>query len=212
MKNDKILIAAIALVKELDSTVDRGLPEKIAHVVKLHAKGAALFGFLSGWIPGIGGFISLFIGVVFIWSMYARINHKIDLPFKQNIFKTIISGMATNLAAYIIVGLIASGLALIPGLGSLASSLIMTAVCYTLLIASGFVYIKILTNLFKAKADPTLLRFADLKELAKRISGHQDISPVIEQAKASYAASCQTHELDADEPAKSNQTIEDTKA
>lgn len=211
MKEDKILRAAIALVQELDNTVDKGLPEKIAHVVKLHAKGAALFAFLSAWIPGVGGIISVIIAVAFIWSMYARINHKIELPFKQNIFKTILSGAATNLAASIISGFIASGLALIPGLGSLASSLIMTAVCYTLLIASGFVYIKILTNIFKAKADPTLLSFADLTQLAKRMAGHQDISPVLDEAKASYMASRTTHEIAAEEVADQSIKIEDSK-
>lgn len=188
MKEDRIFKAALGLVQELDGTVDRGLPEKLASVVKLHAKGAALCALAAAWIPGIGGILAIILSVVFIWSMYARINHKIELPFKQSLFKTILSGVATNLVMAGLSSLAASAISVIPGIGTLASVIIMTAVCYMLLLASGFVYLKILTNIFKAKTDPTLLCFADLSKLAKAVADHKDINPLIEDAKAAFIA------------------------
>ena len=193
MHEDKILKAAWGLVQELDSTVDKGLPEKLAGVVKTHAKGAAIFSFAGAWIPGIGGFASVVVAVAFIWSMYARINREIDLPFKQNLFKTILSGIATNLVMAGLSSMAASALSFIPILGSLAASLIMTFVCYSLILASGFVYLKILTNIFRAKEDPSLLCFADLGKLAKAVADHKDIKVLIDDAKSAYLASKATN-------------------
>ena len=123
MEDKKLFEAAIELVKVLDKEVDESLPRDIADIIKFHSKGAAIAGVGTGWIPGAGGTAAMVVMAGFIWTMYGRINDKIDLPISENIIKSVASGVATNLAAYAAASLIASTVvSLFPGLGSVGAA------------------------------------------------------------------------------------------
>jgi uncharacterized protein (DUF697 family) len=121
--------------------------------------------------------------------MYARINKEIGLPFSENIIKTVASGVATNLAAGALASfIVSSALSFLPGLGSASASAIMCGTCYALTLASGFVYLKILTRIFQAKSDPTTFSADKLKEVAKQVVQEEDIKSVMKEAKEEYKA------------------------
>ena len=95
MTNEKILETALRLIQLLDKQAEVMLPQEIADVVKLHSKLAVG----SAWIPVPGADVAA--GAATIWTMYARINSKLGLTLKDNVLKTIASGVATNLVGYV---------------------------------------------------------------------------------------------------------------
>lgn len=185
--NSHILHAATGLVKVLNKAVDSTLPQEIADIVKYHSAGAAAAGVASGWIPGFGGLAAAGISAGFIWTMYGRINSKIGLPLTDNIVKSVATGVATNLAAYFVGALVLSGVfSIFPGIGSLGASVIVGAACYALTLASGFVYLKLLTKLFLSGQDPTKMDETSLKEAANEVAANENMKEVIANAKAEY--------------------------
>ena len=133
--------AAVALVTALDKGADKLLPQSIVDVVKLHAKVAVG----SAWIPVPGA--DMAAGAANIWSMYVRINNKVDISVKDNILKTIGSGVATNLVSYAAMLGLGSAIKAIPGLGSLSGGILMSASLYAVTLAGGYIYVQALTLL-----------------------------------------------------------------
>jgi len=188
MSVDGLLLGqARNLVSAMDKTVDSALPEQISEIVKFHSKGAAVAALGSGWIPGAGGVAATAISAGFIWSMYGRIGAKIGLPFGKNVLKSVASGVATNLASAV-VGLlvVSSALSLVPGIGSVGASVILGATCYALTLASGYVYLKIMTKLFAKGVDLSTVSEQDLKDMAASAARDSDVGDVIKEAKADF--------------------------
>ena len=139
--DQKLLKAAIKLVKLMDKTADENLPQEIADVVKLHSKLAVG----SSFIPVPGADIAA--GAASIWGMYVRINSKLGIPFGENVMKSIGSGVATNLAGYAAMTGVASALKFIPGIGTIGGAVIMAASMYGITLASGWIYLQALSAL-----------------------------------------------------------------
>lgn len=139
--NRTLLKTSIKLVNLLDKAADEALPQEIADVVKLHSKLAVA----SSWIPVPGADVAA--GAATIWGMYIRINNKIGLAVKDNVVKTIGSGVATNLAGYAATSGVASALKFIPGIGTIGGAIIMSATLYAITLASGYIYLQALTLL-----------------------------------------------------------------
>ena len=139
--NRTLLKTSIKLVQLLDKAADEALPQEIADVVKLHSKLAVA----SSWIPVPGADVAA--GAATIWGMYIRINNKIGLAVKDNVVKTIGSGVATNLAGYAATSGVASALKFIPGIGTIGGAIIMSATLYAITLASGYIYLQALTLL-----------------------------------------------------------------
>lgn len=184
-----LLRQAITLVKAMDRAADRSLPHEIAGIVKFHSKGAAAAALASAWIPGAGGAAATVTSAGFIWSMYSRIGAKLGLPFRKNVLKSLASGVATNLAAAV-AGVIAMStlLTFFPGLGNVAATVIMGATCYALTLASGYIYLKIMTKLFSNGVDLTKVSEKELKELAASAAKDADVQDVIKEAKVEFRA------------------------
>jgi hypothetical protein len=187
MSDHHILHAAEKLVHALNKTVDENLPAEIAEVVKIHSAGAAASGLAAGWIPGAGGIAATGICMGFIWSMYGRINSKIGLPLTENVIKSLGTAIATNLGAYFVGGLITSTIfSILPGLGSVGASVVVGGTSYALTLASGYVYLKVLTNLFLSGNDPTRMDVDSFKQAADTVVANENMKQVIADAKASY--------------------------
>ena len=184
----KILIEqAGKMLKAMNKLADKSLPEKIAEIVKSHSTGAAVAAVGSAWIPGAGGTAAVLASAGFIWSMYARIGSEINLPMSENILKTIASGVATNLAAGVTASWVMSSVfSVIPGIGSVAASVIMGGTCYALNLASGYVYLKIMTTLFSSGVDPTKMSEQELNAMAKKVANDSDVKDVMNKAKQAY--------------------------
>lgn len=188
MDSDSFLLQqARRLVEAMDQVADECMPHEIAKIVEFHSKGAAIAALASGWIPGVGGVTAAATSGGFIWTMYGRIGKKIGLPFGNNVLKSLASGVATNLAVYV-VGAVAlsTAFSLFPALGNIGSSVIMGAACYALTLASGYVYLKIMTKLFSGKVDFSTVSEQELKDMAYSMSQGSDIKQVIKEAKSDF--------------------------
>ena len=184
--NNLLLEQATKLVEAMDKTVDDNLPQNLADIVKFHAKGAAVASLAAG-VPGVGGVAATVACAGFIWTMYSRIGAEINLPISKNILKTLASGVATNIASYV-VGMIALStvFSLVPGVGTVGASVIMGGTSYALTLASGYVYLKIMTQLFSKGIDPTTLSEQELKNIAKTVASDSDVQDVIRRAKEEF--------------------------
>lgn len=188
--NLHILHAAKELVEALNKAVDDNLPAEIAEIVKTHSAGAAAAGVAAGWIPGAGGLAAAGICAGFVWTMYGRINSKIGLPMTENILKSLATGVATNLATGFVGALVVQTiLSIFPGIGSVAAAAVAGGTGYALTLASGYVYLKLLTKLFLDGRDPTKMDEGALKEAASRVAASENMKDVISSAKADYKPS-----------------------
>lgn len=57
---------------------------------------------------------------------------------------------------------------------------------YAMTLASGYVYLKIMTQLFNKGIDPTTLSEQELKNIAKTVASDSDIKEVIKGAKEEF--------------------------
>ena len=133
--------AAVALVTVLDKTAEQLLPQEIVDVVKLHSKLAVG----SALIPVPGADVAA--GAANIWTMYGRVNSKVGISIKDNVLKTVGSGVVTNLASYMAMAGLGSAIKAIPGIGTLTGTALMSASLYAVTLASGYIYVKALTLL-----------------------------------------------------------------
>jgi len=133
--------AAVALVTVLDKTAEQLLPQEIVDVVKLHSKLAVG----SALIPVPGADVAA--GAANIWTMYGRVNSKVGISIRDNVLKTVGSGVVTNLASYMAMAGLGSAIKAIPGLGTVTGTALMSASLYAVTLASGYIYVKALTLL-----------------------------------------------------------------
>lgn len=177
--NRTLLKTSIKLVNLLDKAADEALPQEIADVVKLHSKLAVA----SSWIPVPGADVAA--GAATIWGMYIRINNKIGLSVKDNMVKTIGSGVATNLAGYAATSGVASALKFIPGIGTIGGAIIMSATLYAITLASGYIYLQALTIL--AEKNRGSLDVSQIGEAVNEVLKEKTvIKDFINEAKKDY--------------------------
>lgn len=170
---------SVELVKLLDKAADATLPQQIVDVVKLHSKIAVG----SAWIPVPGA--DMAAGAANIWSMYARINNKINLPVKENVLKTLGAGVATNLTSYVALSGLASAMKFIPGIGTLTGAVIQGVSLYAVTLVSGWVYLKALCTM--AQRNGTELNAVDLKKAVDEILSNKTlIKNLFSLAKKEY--------------------------
>ena len=176
--DQKLLEAAIKLCGLMDKAADKALPKEISNIVKLHSKMAVG----SAWVPVPGADIAA--GAAVIWGMYIRINSKLKMPFKDNVMKSIGSGVATNLTSYLACAGLGSMIKLIPGIGTIGGAVIMSAGLYAATLASGYIYLQALISLKEKKIavnDQSIKGAVD--EILKEKSFIKDF---IKSAKQSY--------------------------
>ncbi|MDA3055725.1 MULTISPECIES: hypothetical protein [unclassified Campylobacter] len=178
----------IKIIEETDKHLAEDiLPSDIVDIVKFHAKGATAASVASGWIPGVGGAALVVTCVGFIWSMYARINDKLGLKLSDNILKTLASGVATNIAGYAVGSVIVTGaLSFIPFIGSVGASVIAGAVAYALTLVSGYVYLQIMTKIFRSGRKLNSYKTKELKDLADNVIKNENIDKMLKKAKKGY--------------------------
>lgn len=175
----KLISTSIKLVGLMDKAAEETLPQEIAGVVKLHSKLAVG----AAWIPVPGADVAA--GAANIWGMYARINNKLDIPFGENVMKSIGSGVATNLASYMAMSGVASALKFIPGLGTIGGAAVLSASLYAVTLASGWIYLQALCALAEKKGKS--FSVSDItKAVNDMLKEKSVIKDFIESAKKTY--------------------------
>jgi uncharacterized protein (DUF697 family) len=189
---EALLEAAKALVEIASDIVDDAAPKEIVEIIKTHAVGAAAAGVASGWIPGAGGTIASVAAAGFVWTMYGRINARINLPMSENLLKSIATGVLTNLGAYMVGTVAISALvSFVPGIGSFAASVAVGSISFALTVGSGLVYMKVLHAFFASGQDPTKMSSDALKAAADGVISRESASirEVMNSARSDYKAS-----------------------
>lgn len=181
MKDSHLIKAAMKLAQAADKVADKNLPGKLADIVKLHSKIAVGSAFIP--IPGA----DVAAAAANIWTMYVRINKELDLPFSENVMKSLGAGVATNVgsaaAGFIVVG---SALKFIPGLGTVGGIALMAGTIYGVTIAAGIVYMNVVARLLEKKGLDNISE-ADLKaEAEKEMQDKGALRDIIKSAKKDY--------------------------
>ena len=171
--------AAVALVTVLDKTAEQLLPQEIVDVVKLHSKLAVG----SALIPVPGADVAA--GAANIWTMYGRVNSKVGISIKDNVLKTVGSGVVTNLASYMAMAGLGSAIKAIPGIGTVTGTALMSASLYAVTLASGYIYVKALTLL--ANKGNGSIDITQIDSAVKEILGNKEvIKNFIKAAKSDF--------------------------
>ena len=126
--------------------------------------------------------------VAAIWGMYIKINKDLGISIKENALKSLASAVLTNIlataGAYIALFLAATAIGFIPGLNVLATPL-SVILGYITVYASGLLYIKLLTKLFKAHSSFEFSESA-AKTLAKSVVAENNISEILNEGRSAY--------------------------
>jgi uncharacterized protein (DUF697 family) len=175
-----LLDAALKLVEAANRQADETLGPDLAGIVKLHAGlavGAALIP-----VPGV----DLAAGATNIWSMYVRINKKMNLPFAENVVKSLASGVATNLGAACAALAVGEVLKFFPGVGTFIGAAVEASTLFAITVVSGMVYFKILASVLRSRRGLPATE-EDLRTEAERVlSDKQFIKDSLKEAKKSY--------------------------
>ena len=194
---DVLFRAAKNLAAILDKTADKMLPKEIADIVKFHSKGAGVAGLAAGWAPGVGSTLAVATAAGFVWTMYGRINAKLDVPIGKNILKSLASALCTNLAASMAATFVGSTIAsLFPGIGSVAAAGINGAMVFALTWVSGLVYLKLLAVLAKKKVSFDSVSADEMKSVMKDVMASENIKGLLKEAKNIFTRQKESGELD----------------
>lgn len=180
MMSNHLMHAAVELAKAANEAADGFLPGKLAEIVKLHA-GLAVG---SALIPVPGADVAA--ATANIWAMYIRINRELDLPFSENVIKSVAAAVATNMGANAGLLLVGSALKWLPGIGTISGMALMGATIFGVTIAAGIVYMKALTLVLQ-RDDPASVSEADLKDAAATVMKDKAaLKDIIKSAKKDY--------------------------
>ncbi|MCA1990759.1 MAG: GTP-binding DUF697 domain-containing protein [Coleofasciculus sp. S288] len=172
---------AVGLAKALNQQADESLPGKLAGIVKLHA-GIAV---ASAFIPVPGADIAAAAGN--IWTMYVRINRELELPFSENLIKSIATGIVTNLGAFAVGSMVVGSVfKFVPGLGSVGGAAVMGATIYGVTVAAGIIYMKAISKLLSTK-NSGQVNEENLKTAVDEImKDKQSVQTILKTAKEGY--------------------------
>lgn len=177
----QVFQVAAELAKALNLAADENLPGKLAGIVKLHA-GIAVG---SAFIPVPGA--DMAAAAANIWTMYVRINKELELPFSENLIKSIATGIVTNLGAAVITSMmVGSALKFIPGLGSVGGAAVMGATIYGVTMTAGIIYMKAISKLLSNK-NSSQVNEENLKTAVEEImKDKQSVQTILKTAKEGY--------------------------
>lgn len=185
-----VLVYALRALGEATEGYLRGSDiEKAGDTIMSCAVIAAVAGVGSGWLPGAGALVATAAWVAAIWGMYVKINKDLGITIKDNVLKSLASALLTNLIASIggiILMLVGSTLlSFIPGLGTAGAIAIDGFIGYITVFASGVLYIKLLTKLFKAGKGFNISE-NNVENLAKDIISESDVKKIIKEGKNAF--------------------------
>ena len=184
---------AAAMTPTLDDACvdqqDNTMPQDLAEIVKVHALGAAASGLGIAWLPGVGSAAAMTAMVGFIWSMYFRINYRLGLKFSKVAVKSLASAVLSNLTqgAISVVGTVALSTVLsLTGIGNGASSLIMAALDYSIVMVGGILYLKLLNGQMGAGKDPADMSPRDVEIKMEDVMKGENIAALLKTESRNY--------------------------
>jgi len=187
MSSLSLIQAAYDLAVVADKATDAAVHKRVADIVKLHAKIAIA----SAWIPIPGADLAA-MGTN-TWTMYARINRTLGIPFSENLSKSLATGVGTNLLSSLPILGVSSVLKAIPGIGTVAGGMLLSLPLYTVTLAAGIVYMRVLAALLKKESKLTEVNLKEAVDSMLKDSGA--VKQVIKAANREYRSAKAAGEL-----------------
>lgn len=189
MSSAHLYHALKALQEATHNVIQQEDLEKVEKTIQTCAIVAAATGIGSGMLPGTGGVVMTVASVAAIWTMYGKINEKLGISISGNALKSLASAMLTNIiagaGAYIAALVATTIISFIPILNFLALPA-EAIIAYVAVFASGVLYIKFLTKVFKAQGCFVVEEGAKMDQFVKDVIREIDMRSVINDAKQSY--------------------------
>jgi uncharacterized protein (DUF697 family) len=182
-----LIEATHQLALAADKATDGAVHEDIAKIVKLHAKIALGIVFIP--VPGA----DMAAAAANTWTMYVRINKALDIPFSENVVKSLASGIGTNILSN--VPILAAGeiIKLFPVLGPVVGGAVMAGSLYGVTIAAGIVYMRALAIILNQQSEFTEV---NLKAVADSLVSDKDsMKKIIKDANREYKVAKASGEL-----------------
>lgn len=176
--NHNVIHAAKMAVEAIDHSMRESAPDEVVNVIQTHAVAAVA----AAWIPVTGLDIAAITANT--WTMYVRINNKLGISFSENLMKSIGSAVAANLASNLAVAGIGSVLKFIPGIGTVAGGVVMSATMYGVTVGAAWIYLVALVHWVK-KGKPST---DSLKGIIDQVMSEQkgQIKEIINTSKKDY--------------------------
>ena len=166
--------------------------DEIEKIIMQQSMAAAAAGLAGGFLPGVAGIIATVTSAGSIWMMYGRICQALGIRISRNILKAlgsaVLSNIVTQLAGVLAVELVAS---FIPGAAVVASAV----VCYGVTYLAGFLFMKLLVNVFKAGRNPEKMTAEELADAIRQASRETDCKGVFKTAQAEAKAKIKSGEI-----------------
>lgn len=181
-------VAAHALKDATHNFITEEKLEAVEKTIQTCSILAAATGVGASLFPG-GALVMSAASVAAIWGMYIKINKDLGISISDNKLKSLASAMLTNLiagAGAYLAGLAAAlVLGFIPGLHTIAIP-IQAMIAYIAVFASGVLYIKFLTKLFKAQGGFEIDDDDQMDSVIKDVIRDTDMKSLIDECKDSY--------------------------
>lgn len=185
-----VLVYAIrALEDATKNIIEKEKINKVEDRIKKCAIAASVAGVGSGMLPGVGSIIATTACAAAIWSMYVLINKDLGISIKNNVLKSLASAFLTNIiasAGSFILGKVAGFLlSFLPGFGTAGAIVVEGMIGYVVVFASGVLYIKFLTKLFKAGKGLDINE-GDVKSMVDNVVEESNIKEIVKEGRKSY--------------------------
>ena len=174
------------MINELNPvmTQNKTSSDRIESIITRHAAGAAATalgaGFMTFAFPAAGPLINVLVSTGIIWSMYYNISCELGIPMSKNLLKTLGSACLTNIVANLgSVLLLELAATCVPVFGVAASA----AICYAITYLAGYLFIKLLVNVFKAGKRPDEMTADELADISKKVCTETNCKQIFKGAQ-----------------------------
>lgn len=148
---------------------------------------------------GIGSVVAFLTQTGLVWTTYVKINKELGVSMSENTMKFIGLAVLTNLIAnagiYLVAMVTAWLIGMIPVL-NFAAIAVEVVIAYVLIYASALIYLKLLTEVMRAKGSYELEESEDTKDLIKKIVKDTDIKGVVKEGRNAFKEAKDSGELE----------------
>lgn len=174
------------MINELNPvmTQSKTSSERIERIITQHAAGSAATALGAGLFtfafPAASTVVDVLVSTGIIWTMYYRISSELGIPMSKNLLKTLGSACLTNIVANLgSVLLLELAATCVPVFGVAASA----AICYAITYLAGYLFIKLLVNVFKAGKRPDEMTADELADISKKVCTETNCKQIFKGAQ-----------------------------
>lgn len=174
---------------------------KIEHIADIINR-FAIFSAIAASVtlfPGIGGLISVVAQTGLVWGTYVTINKALGISMKENVAKFIGSAVLTNIsinAASILLAYLGSTILSLLSVGNLFATVMNAALGYIIIYVSAIIYLKVLTDVMKAKGTFDMDESDKTKGIIEKVVKESNLKEMINEGNEVFKEAQKNGEFD----------------